>query len=92
MACSHGQMVIGQTDYSSVWAGHFSLTCNPYALLWPFLNHREDVLLSVLIHFLHINMSESKSFSLNLTTDYEHLLSPKVGISNTIPALTELLF
>lgn len=48
-------------------------------LCGPFLNHREDFLLSVLIHFLHINMSESKSFSVDLTTDYEHLLSPKGG-------------
>lgn len=33
LACSHDQMITGQTDYSSVWAGHFGIT---YALMWAF--------------------------------------------------------
>lgn len=72
-------MIKGQIEYSSVWVGHFGLTGSSYALSGPFLNLREDFLLSVLIHFLHINMSESKSFSVDLTTKYEHLFSPRGG-------------
>lgn len=56
-----------------------------------FLSHGEDFLSSVLIHFLHINMSESTSFSIDLTTNYEHLLSPKDG-DMPIQFLHELLF
>lgn len=81
LACSQDQMIIGQIDYSSVWAGHFGLTgVIPMLLCGPSLNHWEDFLLSVLIHFLHINMSESKSFSIDLTTIMSTCLVPKVGI------------